>query len=73
MEESNMNYDRLETKLIQQQNQYIRELESQLDFYKEKDTAQEKLIQALNETLALFAEEISRLKAEKEDKNQKGQ
>lgn len=68
-----MNYDRLETKLIQQQNQYIRELESQLDFYKEKDTAQEKLIQALNETLALFAEEISRLKAEKEDKNQKGQ
>lgn len=60
-----MNYESLETKLIHQQNQYIRELENQLDFYKEKDNAQETLIQALKEALELFAEEISRLKAEK--------
>ncbi len=68
-----MNYESLETKLIQQQNQYIQELEAQLDIYKEKDKAQEKLIQTLNEALELFAEEISRLKAEKDDENQKGQ
>lgn len=68
-----MNYESLETKLIQQQNQYIQELEEQLNIYKEKDKAQEKLIQTLNEALELFAEEISRLKAEKDDENQKGQ
>lgn len=67
-----MNYESLETKLIQRQNQYIRELEAQLNIYKEKDKAQENLIQTLNETLDLFAEEISRLKAEKERENQKG-
>lgn len=68
-----MNYDSLETKIIQRQNQYIQELEEQLDIYREKDKAQEKLIQALKETLELFAGEISRLKAEKNAESQKGQ
>lgn len=68
-----MDYASLETKLIQQQNQYIQELEKQLNIYKEKDKAQEKLIQTQNEALELFAEEISKLKAEKEKESQKGQ
>ena len=68
-----MDYASLETKLIQQQNQYIQELEKQLNIYKEKDKAQEKLIQTQNEVLELFAEEISKLKAEKEKESQKGQ
>ncbi len=68
-----MDYASLETKLIQRQNQYIKELEEQLNIYKNKDKAQEKLIQTQNEALELFAEEISRLKAEKENENQKGQ
>ena len=68
-----MDYASLETKLIQQQNQYIQELEEQLNIYKEKDKAQEKLIQTKNEALELFAEEISKLKAEKEKESQKGQ
>ena len=68
-----MNYESLETNLIQQQNQYIQELEEQLNIYKEKDKAQEKLIQTQNEALELFAEEISKLKAEKEKESQKGQ
>ena len=68
-----MDYASLETQLIQQQNQYIQELEEQLSIYKEKDKAQEKLIQTQNEALELFAEEISKLKAEKEKESQKGQ
>ena len=68
-----MDYASLETKLIQQQNQYIQELEEQLNIYKEKDKAQEKLIQTQNEALELFAEEMSKLKAEKEKESQKGQ
>ena len=68
-----MDYASLETKLIQQQNRYIQELEEQLNIYKEKDKAQEKLIQTQNEALELFAEEISKLKAEKEKESQKGQ
>ena len=68
-----MDYASLETKLIQQQNQYIQELEEQLNIYKEKDKAQEKLIQTQNEALELFAEEISKLKAEKEKESQNGQ
>ena len=68
-----MDYASLETKLIQQQNQYIQELEEQLYIYKENDKAQEKLIQTQNEALELFAEEISKLKAEKEKESQKGQ
>ena len=68
-----MDYASLETKLIQQQSQYIQELEEQLNIYKEKDKAQEKLIQTQNEALELFAKEISKLKAEKEKESQKGQ
>ncbi len=68
-----MDYASLETKLIQQQNQYIKELEEQLDIYKKKDKAQENLIQTQNEALELFAEEISRLKDEKEKESRKGQ
>ena len=44
-----------------------------MNIYKEKDKAQEKLIQTQNEALELFAEEISKLKAEKEKESQKGQ
>ena len=68
-----MDYASLETKLIQQQNQYIQELEEQLNIYKEKDKTKKKLIQTQNEALELFAEEISKLKAEKEKESQKGQ
>ena len=61
--------ERLETKLIQQQNQYIQQLEKQLAVYEEKDKAQEDLIETLNRTLELFAEELSKAKAEKEKRN----
>lgn len=61
-----MNNERLETKLIQQQNLYIRQLEEQLAVYEEKDKAQELLIEKLNQALELFAEELSRLNDEKE-------
>lgn len=64
-----MNNERLETKLIQQQNQYIQQLEKQLAVYEEKDKAQEDLIETLNRTLELFAEELSKAKAEKEKRN----
>lgn len=60
-----MNTERSETKLIQQQNQYIQLLEEQLKVYEEKDKAQELLIENLNRTLELFAEGLSRTKAEK--------
>ena len=46
-----MDYASLETKLIQQQNQYIQELEKQLNIDKKKDKAQEELIQTQNEAL----------------------
>lgn len=62
-----MNYESLETKLIRQQELYIRQLEEQLAVYEEKDKAQELLIEQLNHTLDLFARELSRAKAEKED------
>ena len=55
----------LESQLIQKQNRYIRQLEEQLAVYEEKDKAQELLIENLNKALDLFAEEITRLKAEK--------
>ena len=64
-----MNNERLETKLIQQQNQYIQQLEKQLAVYEEKDKAQEDLIETLNRTLELFAEELSKATAEKEKRN----
>ena len=61
-----MNYDSLETRLIRQQNQYIRTLEEQLALYKEKDHAQEQLIEELNRTLQIFSDEITRLKSERD-------
>ena len=63
-----MNYESLETKLIQKQNQYIRQLEEQLAVYGKKDKAQELLIEQLNQSLELPAGELSRLKTEKEDR-----
>lgn len=61
-----MNYESFEKKLIQQQNLLIKQLEEQLEVYREKDKKQELLIEKLNCALDIFAEEISRLKAEKE-------
>ena len=61
-----MDYESLEKKLIQRQNILIKQLEEQLAVYQEKDKCQELLIEKLNCTLDIFAEEISRLKAEKE-------
>lgn len=63
-----MNNEKLETTLIRQQ-RYIRQLEEQLAVYEEKDKAQELLIEKLNRALELFAEELSRTKAEKKEKN----
>lgn len=60
-----MNYESLEKKIIQQQNILIKQLEEQLAVYREKDEKQELLIEKLNCTLDIFAEEISRLKSEK--------
>ena len=60
-----MDYESLETKLIRQQNEYIRQLEEQLSVYREKDKAQELLIEKLSRTLEIFEEELSRIKAEK--------
>lgn len=60
------NVRNLESQLIQKQDRYIRQLEEQLAVYKEKDKAQELLIEKLDEALELFAEEITKLKAEKE-------
>lgn len=61
-----MNYESFEKKLIQQQNLLIKQLEEQLEVSREKDKKQELLIEKLNCALTIFAEEISRLKAEKE-------
>lgn len=65
-----MDYENFETRLIQQQNLYIKQLEEQLDVYREKDKAQELLIENLNRILDIFGEEITRLKAENEGKHQ---
>lgn len=62
-----MDRKNLEADLIRKQNQYIRQLEEQLAVYEEKDKAQELLIEKLNQTLDLFAEELSR--AKKKEKN----
>lgn len=48
-----------ETKLIREQNQYIRILEEQLDVCKEQIKAQELLIEKQNQALALFTEVFS--------------
>lgn len=61
-----MGYENLETKLIRSQNLYIQQLEEQLAVYKEKDEAQEKLIEKLNHALEVLSYELSRLKSEKE-------
>ena len=61
-----MNYESFEKKLIQQQNLLIKQLEEQLEVSREKDKKQELLIEKLNCALNIFAEEISRLQAEKE-------
>lgn len=66
-----MNYESLETNLIRKQNQYIKQLEEQLNVYKEKDKVQEQLIQNLNNALELLSGELSRVKAEKESEIQK--
>lgn len=60
-----MDYESLEAKLIRQQNEYIRQLEEQLSVYREKDKAQELLIEKFSRTLEIFEEELSRVKAEK--------
>lgn len=67
-----MNYESLEAKLIREQNAYIRQLEEQLDVYREKDEKQELLIEKLNDMLDLLAGEISRLKAENDGEGRKG-
>lgn len=64
-----MDNEKLETTLFQKQKRYIRQLEEQLAVYEEKDKAQELLIEKLNRTLELFAEELSRAKAEKKEKS----
>ena len=55
-----------QARLIRQQDQYIRQLEEQLAVYEEKDKAQELLIEKLNQALDIFAQELSRQKAEQE-------
>lgn len=62
-----MNDESFETKLIQKQNLYIKQLETQLAVYAQKDKAQELLIEKLNQALDLLAAELSRTKAEKEE------
>ena len=54
-----MKHENPETKLIREQNQYIRILEEQLDACKEQIKAQELLIGKQNQVLALFAEAFS--------------
>lgn len=51
-----MKHESPETKLIREQNQYIRILEEQLEVCKEQLKAQELLIEEQNQALALFAE-----------------
>lgn len=56
--------DNLQTRIIRQQGQYIRQLEEQLSVYEEKDKAQELLIEKLNLALDVLTEELSKAKAE---------
>ena len=62
-----MDRKNLEADLIRKQDRYIRQLEEQLAVYQEKDKAQELLIEKLNRTLDLFAEELSKAKKKEED------
>ena len=54
-----MKHENPETKLIREQNQYIRVLEEQLDACKEQIKALELLIEEQNQVLALFADVFS--------------
>lgn len=54
-----MKYENSETKLIREQNEYIRILEEQLDVCKEQIKAQELVIEKQNQALVLFAEAFS--------------
>ena len=60
------NSESTKDQLIKKQELYIRQLVEQLAVYEEKDKAQELLIEKLNQTLNIFAEELSRQKAEQE-------
>lgn len=51
-----MKHESPETRLIQEQNRYIRILEEQLDVCKEQLKAQELLIEEQNQALKLFVE-----------------
>lgn len=62
-----MNYESFDTKLIQKQNIYIRQLKEQIAVYQEKDKTQELLIEKLNQALELLTEELSRVKSEQEE------
>ena len=66
-----MDYKNLESKLIRQQNRYIRQLEEQLAVYEEKDKAQALLLEQQEQALELLAEELSRMKSEKETNSHK--
>lgn len=59
MEGQKMKHEDPETKLIMEQNQYIRVLEEQLDACKEQIKALELLIEKQNQALALFADAFS--------------
>lgn len=54
-----MKHEDPETKLIREQDQYIRILEEQLSVCKEQIKEQELLIEKQNQALALFAEAFS--------------
>ena len=66
-----MDYKNLESKLIRQQNRYIQQLEEQLAVYEEKDKAQALLLEQQEQALELLAEELSRMKGEKETNSHK--
>lgn len=51
-----MKHESPETRLIREQDRYIRILEEQLDVCKEQIKSQELLIEEQNQALALFAE-----------------
>ena len=53
-----MKHESPETRLIREQNRYIRILEEQLDVCKEQLKAQELLIEEQDQALALFAEAL---------------
>lgn len=55
-----MKHEDSETRLIREQERYIRILEEQLDVCKEQIKAQTRLIEEQNRALALFAEALSK-------------